>query len=297
MATVLRERTRRPVAADPKRRPRNGRRRVRPNYLAGIGGFVWLGVIIIPIYYIVITSIGRQSDFYTGNPLLPSSNPTLDSYRAVLDNDFLLYLGNSVVVTVASVVVTVGVSLMAAYAIVRSRARMVRLTFSLFLLGLAIPLQATIIPLYYMIGQAHLYDTLLALILPSIAFAIPITVLILVNFIRDIPAELFESMRVDGASHWRLFISLVVPLSRPAITTVTLYNALNVWNGFLFPLVLTQSADKRVLPLSLWTFQGQFSINVPAILAAVVLSTLPIFVLYVLGRRQLVAGLTAGFGK
>ncbi|WP_138419235.1 carbohydrate ABC transporter permease [Sinomonas gamaensis] len=295
MATTLQERRRAVSAAE---RGRAGRgRRVRPNYLAGLGGFVWLAIIIVPIYYIVITSVGQQSDFYTGNPLLPSSNPTLDSYQAVLDNDFFLYLANSLVVTVASVVVTVGISLMAAYAIVRSRARVVRLTFSLFLLGLAIPLQATIIPLYYMIGQAHLYDTLLALILPSIAFAIPITVLILVNFIRDIPGELFESMRVDGASHWRMFLSLIIPLSRPAIATVTLYNALNVWNGFLFPLVLTQSPDKRVLPLALWTFQGQFTINVPAILAAVVLSTLPIFVLYVLGRRQLVAGLTAGFGK
>jgi raffinose/stachyose/melibiose transport system permease protein len=117
------------------------------------------------------------------------------------------------------------------------------------------------------------------------------------DFLRDIPDELYESMRADGAGHWRLLWSLAVPLSRPALITVTIYDALNVWNGFLFPLILTQSPDKRVLPLFVWSFQGEFTINTPAILAAVVLSTLPILALYILGRRQLIGGLTAGFGK
>jgi raffinose/stachyose/melibiose transport system permease protein len=284
-------------AARVVRRTRKRRAGERPNVLAGIGGFIWLGIIILPIYYIVITSVRPQAGFFSSNQLLPPANPTLDQYLLVLQSDFVLYLANSVIITVASVVITVFVSLMAAFAIVRSRTRFVRASFTLFLLGLAIPLQATIIPLFYMLSKAGLYDSLAALILPSIGFAIPLTVLILANFIRDIPNELFESMKVDGSSNWRMLFSLVLPLSRPAIVTVALYNALNVWNGFLFPLVLTQSPDKRVLPLSLWTFQGQFSVNVPAVLAAVVLSTLPIFVLYVFGRRQLLAGLTAGFSK
>jgi raffinose/stachyose/melibiose transport system permease protein len=265
--------------------------------IGGIGGFAWFFIIIIPIYYIVITSLRPQAGFYAGNQLVPPSNATLDQYVLVLKSDFLLYLANSVIVTVVSVVVTVFISIMAAYTIVRSRTRFVRSSFSLFLLGLAIPLPATIIPLFYMLTKAGLYDTLFALILPSIGFAIPLTVLILANFIRDVPNELFESMRVDGARNWRMLYSLVIPLSRPAIVTVSVYNALNVWNAFLFPLILTQSPDKRVLPLSLWTFQGQFTVNVPAVLAAVVLSTLPIFVLYIFGRRQLVSGMTAGFNK
>ena len=92
---------------------------------------------------------------------------------------------------------------------------------------------------------------------------------------------------------WRL----VAPMTKPAIITVAIYDALTVWNGFLFPLILTQSADKRVLPLSLWAFQGSFSVNIPAVLAAVVLSVVPLLVAYSVGRRQLVSGLTAGFGK
>jgi len=112
-----------------------------------------------------------------------------------------------------------------------------------------------------------------------------------------VPNELFESMRLDGATDWRMLWTLVVPLSKPAIITVAIYDALNVWNGFLFPLILTQSSDKRVLPLSLWSFQGEFSSNIPAVLAAVVLSVLPMLAAYAIGRRQLVSGLTAGFTK
>ena len=104
-------------------------------------------------------------------------------------------------------------------------------------------------------------------------------------------------MEVDGASPTRAFLTLALPLSRGGITTVGIYTAMGAWNGFLFPLVLTQSADVRVLTLGLWTFQGQFGINVPAICAAVTLSLLPLLALYLAGRRQLLSGLTAGFGK
>ncbi|MFC7642933.1 carbohydrate ABC transporter permease [Streptosporangium lutulentum] len=168
---------------------------------------------------------------------------------------------------------------------------------SLFLMGLAIPLQATIIPVFLIIIRLRLYDSLLGLVLPSIAFAIPLSVLILANFIRDVPKELFESMRLDGAGEIATLWRLALPLTMPAVVTVTIYNALTIWNGFLLPLVLTQSPDKRTLPLALWSFQGQYSVNVPAVLASVVLTTIPILAMYVIGRRQLLSGLTAGFSK
>ncbi|KHF43829.1 ABC transporter permease [Saccharomonospora viridis] len=271
--------------------------RTRPNVLGGLAGFAWLLVVLVPVYYVVITSLRDQEGFFSSNPLAPPADPTLDSYRLVLENDFLRYLGNSVVVTLATVLITVSVSLLAAYYVVRGGGRLARLTYRSFLLGLAIPLQATIIPVYYLITQIQLYDTLWAIILPSAAFAIPLSVVILANFLRDVPNELFESMRMDGAGHWRMVWSLVLPLTRPAVVTVAVYDALQVWNGFLFPLILTQSPDQRVLPLALWSFQGQFTVNIPAVLAAVVLSTLPVLALYILGRRQLIGGLTAGFGR
>jgi raffinose/stachyose/melibiose transport system permease protein len=104
-------------------------------------------------------------------------------------------------------------------------------------------------------------------------------------------------MRLDGCSDWAMMWRLALPMTRPAVVTVGIYNALGVWNGFLFPLILTQSPSTRVLPLSLWTFQGEFSVNIPAVLASVVLATLPLLVIYVVARRQLLSGLTAGFSK
>ncbi|MFC3298066.1 carbohydrate ABC transporter permease [Arthrobacter agilis] len=274
-----------------------GSGRQTPNVLGGLGGWVWLVLIILPVYYVVITSLKNQSGFFGSNPLAPPTDPTLANYRTVLEADFVQYFVNSVIVTLGSVIPAVAVSFMAAYAVVRGRGRIIASAHTLFLLGLAIPLQATIIPIYFMITRASLYDTLLALILPSIAFAIPISVLILSNFLRDVPRELFESMRLDGCSEFTMMWRLALPLVRPAVVTIAIYNALNVWNGFLFPLILTQSPDKRVLPLSLWAFQDEFTVNIPAVLAAVVLSTLPLVVLYALARRQLVSGLTAGFNK
>jgi raffinose/stachyose/melibiose transport system permease protein len=272
-------------------------RLLRTNPLGALGGLAWLVIVLVPVYWVVVTSLRTREGFFDANPLAVPSHPTLENYRLVLDNDFAHFLLNSLLVTVGATLLTLVVSFLAAYAIVRGTSRALRWAFSVFLLGLAIPLQATIIPVYYLIVKAQMYDTLAAIVLPSAAFAIPLTVIIMVNFLRDIPDELYESMRADGAGHWRMLWSLALPLSRPALITVTIYDALNVWNGFLFPLILTQSPDKRVLPLFVWSFQGEFTINVPAILAAVVLSTLPILALYVVGRRQLISGLTAGFGK
>jgi raffinose/stachyose/melibiose transport system permease protein len=279
---------------------------VRRNPIPGIlrrtlttgAALFWTAIVVVPIYWLVVTSLRSQADFTADSPLALPGHPTLDSYRAVLDGDFTTYLLNSVVVTAGTVVIAVAVALMAAFSIVRNAGtRISRMSFRLFLLGLAIPLQAVIIPVYLLIIRMRLYDSLLAIVLPSAAFALPITVMILVSFLRDVPRSLFEAMIVDGAGDWRMLWSLAAPLARPALMTVAVYDGLQVWNGFLFPLILTQSPGARVLPLSLWTFQGEFTIDVPAVLAAVVLSCMPLFAAYLVGWRQLVAGMTAGFGK
>jgi raffinose/stachyose/melibiose transport system permease protein len=287
-----------PVATPPKvsstrrRRVKGGR-----NYLGGFFGSVWLMIIIIPVYYVLITTFKDQGAYFTQNPLALPNPPTLTAYQQVVEAGIIRYFFNSVIVTVGAVIPLVLFSFLASYAIVRGDSRLLRFSRTLFLLGLAIPLQATIIPIYLIITRIHMYDSLGALILPSIAFGIPLTVLILSNFIRDVPRELFESMRLDGCTDWQMAWKLAFPLTRPAIVTVSIYNGLNVWNGFLFALILTQSPEKRVMPLALWAFQGEYQVNIPAILAAVVLSTLPILILYIVGRRQLLRGLTAGFGK
>ena len=287
-------RTQRP-ASPPGQRARHLR---DMNWVGGLASWLWLAIVIIPIYWIVITSFKGQDTYFSGNPMAPPTSPTLDNYKLVIQSDFPRYFLNSVLVTIGAVIPALVVSFMAAYGIVRGAGnRLLQFINAIFLTGLAIPIQAVIIPVYLIIIKLGLYDTLLAIILPSIAFAIPLSVLVLSNFIRDVPKELFESMRVDGATEWRTLWSLAFPLTRPAMVTVAIYNGLAIWNGFLLPLILTQTPSNRLLPLALWSFQGQYSVNIPAVLAAVVLTTLPILILYVVGRRQLLSGLTAGFSK
>ena len=268
------------------------------NWFGGLAGWIWLAIVMIPLYWIVVTSFKDQSAYFTQNPFALPSAPTWANYKLVIESDFPRYFLNSVIVTIGVIIPAVAISFMAAYAIIRGAgSRWLAGVNGLFLMGLAIPLQATIIRVYLLIIRMHLYDSLVALILPSIAFSIPLSVLVLTNFVRDVPKELFESMRVDGATEWDMMRKLALPLTRPALVTVSIYNGLAVWNGFLLPLILTQSPDKRTLPLALWTFQGQFGINTPAIAASVTLTTVPILVMYAIGRRQLLGGLTAGFGK
>lgn len=268
------------------------------NPLGALAGLAWLAIVLIPLYWVVITSLRSQAGFFGSSQLALPHPLTFSNFHLVLSGQFGTYLRNSVIVTAAAVVIILAVALMAGYGIVRAgRHKATWTAFNLFLIGLAIPLQATIIPVYYVITKLHLYDTLLAVILPSAAFAIPVSVLILVNFLRDVPGELYEAMHVDGAGEWRMLWTLAVPLARPALVAVGIYDALNVWNGFLFPLILTQSPGRAVLPLALFNYEGQYAINVPAILAAVVLSLLPILALYAAARRQLLGGLTAGMGK
>jgi raffinose/stachyose/melibiose transport system permease protein len=286
------------ASAPAKRGATPGGKVAKYNWLGGSLSWIWLIIAMLPVYWIIITGFKTQSNYYVINTLLPPKSLTWDNYKLVLQNHVVHYFFNSVLVTLGSVIPAVGISFMAAYAIVRGAGnRWLRSMNSLFLMGLAIPLQAVIIPVYLIIIRLKLYDTLLAIALPSISFAIPLSVLVLSNFIRDVPKELFESMRMDGATEWGTLWRLAFPLTRPALVTVTIYNGLGIWNGFLLPLVLTQSEDKRTIPLALVGFQGQFGVNVPAIAAAVTLTTLPIILLYAIGRRQLLSGLTAGFGK
>jgi raffinose/stachyose/melibiose transport system permease protein len=268
----------------------------RLNPIAFVLSLAWLVIVALPVYWMLITSFRHQAGYLTKDPLVPGQG-TIGEYHRVIDVGFLGYLANSAIVTVSVVAIVSVCALMASYAIVRGTGWVSSGTFRLFLLGLAIPLQATIIPVYYVISKLGLYDTLPALILPTAAFALPISVLILANFLRDVPSSLFEAMRVDGASEWVMLWRLAAPLSRPALLTVGIFASLQAWNGFLFPLVLTQSSSTRVLPFALYDFQTQFGIDVPAVLAAVVLTTLPVLLLYLIGRRQLLGGFTAGFSR
>ncbi|MGP5715311.1 carbohydrate ABC transporter permease [Brachybacterium tyrofermentans] len=270
---------------------------MRRNWIGGAFGWVWLVIAILPLYFVAITSLKSINTYFGSNPVMPSPKLAVENFTAVLEADFAMYLLNSVLVALGTVIPLVGMAFMASFSIVRSGHRFFSPVRSLFLLGLAIPVQATIVPIYLLIIRMHMYDSLVALMLPGIAFGLPLSVLIISNALRDVPRELFEAMDIDGCTEWQKMWRLALPICQPAIVTVAVYQALMSWNGFLFPLILTQSPDKRTLPLALWSFQGEYATNVPVVMAAVILSSIPIILLYAFGRRYLVSGMTAGSSK
>ncbi|NMH82636.1 carbohydrate ABC transporter permease [Pseudonocardia xinjiangensis] len=269
----------------------------RPNVVGGLGAGVWFVIVAVPLYFLAVTSFRASGAYLSDGPLALPRSLTADNYITVLTSQFPRYFINNLLVTVACVAIVIVLALPAAYAIVRSRSRLVSTGFSIVLLGLAVPAQAVIVPLYLMITQLRLYDSLLAIILPTAAFALPLSIVVLTSSLRDVPKELYEAITIDGAGTVRTLFSLVLPLSRSGLATIGIFTALQAWNGFLFPLVLTQNPDVRVLTLGLWDFQGQYGTNVPLVTAAVTLSLLPLLVVYLLARRFLLAGLTAGAGK
>jgi len=264
--------------------------------LAGVTAFlfssVWLVIVLAPIYFMILSSLRRQGTYVTANPWVPTGPLSLHQYSVVFHSGLGTYFVNSIIVTFACVILTLLLSLAAAFRMMRGTSRFSGLSLRLIAFGIAVPIQAIVIPLYIIIDKIGLYDTLTALILVMSASAIPVSVLIMISYVRDIPRELLDAMAADGANEWRIFFSLIVPLARPVLATVGIYDGINVWNNFLLPLILTQSNHTAVLPLGLYKFQSQFGIDVPAVMAAVLLSAIPLLVLYVLMRKQFINGLS-----
>ncbi|WP_412180599.1 carbohydrate ABC transporter permease [Streptomyces sp. ADMS] len=284
-----------PPPTDAHRRRRHWTRRANP--LAGLGSAVWLVIVLVPIYAMLSASLTGPDKALTGNPLKPPTDPTLDNYNTVLNSGFGHLLSNTVIVAVTVVGIVLGLCVPLAYVAVRTRTRWSGAAFRLFLLGVAIPAQAVVVPLYLLIAKLDLYDSLLAVILPTAAFAMPVSVLVLTGTLRDISEDLYEAMALDGASPLRMLFQLTIPLAKGGISTVVIYAALQAWNGFLFPLIFTQSDEPRVLTLGIFNYVSQFGVNIPALLASVVLSGIPIFAVYLVARRALIGGLMGVGGK
>ncbi len=255
---------------------------------------LWAGICFFPIYYMVTTSLKTQAEYLKPPPWGLPQALNLSNYVAVLEAGFSRYFLNSLVVAGSAALLSVLLGLMVAYALVRGRGWLYRGSLFLFVLGFAVPAQATVVALYALARGVGLYDTLLVVILPLAGFALPVTVLVLTNFLREIPQALFEAMEIEGAGHAVILRHLVGPLSLRALVSMGLFNFIGSWNALLFPLILTQSPEVRVLPMAVWTFTGQFGINVPAVMAAVTLSALPLILGYMLARREILNALRGG---
>ncbi|WP_093802602.1 carbohydrate ABC transporter permease [Streptomyces sp. Wb2n-11] len=269
----------------------------RPHYLAGAGSLVWLLLVGLPLYVMLAATVQTRTEYARNGPLALPESFTFDNYTGAFSGGFGQYLVNTFIVTASVIALVLLLVPPLAFAIVRSRSRITSGVFRLFLLGLAIPAQAVIVPMFYLISKAGLYDNLIGVILPTAAFCLPISALILSGAMRDISPELYEAMAIDGAPPRQIFFRLVLPLSKGGLSTIVVFSALQAWNGFLFPLVLTQSESTKLITLGLYDFQTEYGINIPGLLAAVVLSTVPVLLVYLFARRALVQGLMGVGGK
>lgn len=266
--------------------------------IIGILVAFWVLVAVTPFFYMVMTSLKQQKELFTsGMFALPQSFYTGNFREILTKGSFFRYLGNSVFVVGLSLLLALAVSALAAYPLARFVFRGSKALYLLILAGMAIPLHATLIPVFLMSKSVGIYDTHWALIGPYVAFNTPMSAFILTGFMKTIPGELEEAAEIDGCGKIRTFFSVILPLSVPGLATLAIYNSVMMWNEFIFALVLTQSVSVRTLPLSIWEYQGQYSANQTMIMAALTLSALPMVIAFIIGQDKLIKGMMAGAVK
>lgn len=260
-------------------------------------GLFWLAVTTVPFLFMVMTTFKTQQESFASSVWALPEALDFVNYIDVLSGPFFSYLKNSVMVVAISVVLIVLIAAMAAYAFARIRFRFNESLFGLIVAGMIVPIHITLVPIYLMTREIGLYDSQFALIGPYVATSLPISVFILTEFMRQIPKELEEAARLDGCGPFAIFFKIFLPLSGPGLSTIAIYNAIMLWNEFIFAYVLTSSTSTRTLPLAIWDYQGQYTANIPAILTVVTLTSLPLVVAYAFGQERIVKGMMAGSVK
>lgn len=250
-----------------------------------------------PILLVVVGSFRKNSELLTEPIGLPGSAGLSNYTRAWQNASLSTYFVNSLVVTVAAVALCVGTSSLLAYALARWRFFGRSVVAAYVIAGLMIPAKLGLLPVFYMFESADLIDSRVALVLLYAAGGVPFSVFVLMGFLRGVPRELEEAALIDGASEWRIFGSVVLPLMRPALATVTVFQFAPVWNDFFYPLVLIRSEGKYTIPVGLTRFIGEYATDRGALFAGLVLALAPLVMIFVLATRQVVAGLTAGIGR
>ena len=237
---------------------------------------------------------GNMEFFTTPVWSLPKTFDLTNFIHVTIKSGFYRYFLNSIFVCIVSVIIIILTGALASYVIAKLEFKFNNLVFMLFVAGMMIPIHSTLIPVYKMNLSLGLYDTLTGLIGPYVAFSLPVSIFILTGFIRDIPHELEEAAIIDGASYYSIFSKIILPLAKPAISTVAIYNFTMLWNEFAYALVLTSSPEKRILTLGLFEFQSAYGVDIPKTLTALLLSVLPLFIMYVFFQEKIIKGMTAG---
>jgi len=252
--------------------------------------------IVYPLAWMVYSAFKTNSAILS-DPFSFPLHPTLQNFRDLLaDGEVPVWLQNSTLVTVVSVVAIVGLSAAAAYGFSTFSFRGKTPLFAFLLIGLMVPPQALVIAGYKWITVLNLQDSYGGLIFTYCAWT-PFGILVLRNFFDSVPKELREAALVDGASHLRIFWQVLLPLARPQLTTIAIFNVIWVWNDFIYPLVYIQSQDKYTVPVGVLQFQGRSSAALGTQMAVLAVATALPLLVYVVFRRQFVRGIVQGAVK
>lgn len=262
-----------------------------------IPAIAWLLITCAPFVFMLFGTFKDTSELYTNGVFSLPESINFENYAEVIKGSFLTYLLNSIMVVGVSLLIVLAVSAFAAYPLSRFRLAFNKKAFVLIVAAMAIPVHVTLIPVFLVIQKVHLYDSIWALVGPYTAFNLPISIFILTSFMEEIPGELEQAAEIDGCSRYRIFFEVILPLTKPGLATLAIYNGVNMWNEFIFALVLTQSVDSRTLPLSIWDYQGQYASDMPMIMTVLTLSTLPMIICYIVGQDFLIKGMMAGAVK
>lgn len=253
---------------------------------------VLIAVCVLPVAYIVLGGFRTNSQITTNPSGLPAPWVTTN-YTDVLTSDtFWTQFGNSVFSAVLTTIGCIALALAASYVIARYVFRGKNAMFSLFAAGLMFPMTVAITPLFILVRALGLTNNLFGVILPQIAFALPMTVIILVPFLRAIPKEIEEAAAIDGQGRLGFFFRMVLPLSMPGVITTGILAFIGAWNNYMLPLFILSDPNKYTLPLGVQAFASQHSVDTAAVLAFTSLSMLPALLFFSMFERRIVGGLT-----
>ena len=256
-------------------------------------------IALFPVFVIIVNSFKERRAIFREPLALPDAESfSLIGYQTVMkQGDFFLYFQNSFIVTVASLFFILLFGAMAAFALAEYRFRGNMLMGLYLALGIMIPIRIGTVAILQMMVSTGLVNTLWALILVYTAQGLPLAVFILSEFMRQVSDDLKNAGRIDGLSEYKIFFRLVLPLVRPAMATVAVFNMIPIWNDLWFPLILAPAEEVKTLTLGSQVFIGQFVTDWNAVLSALSLAILPVLVLYVIFSRQLIRGITSGAVK
>ena len=259
---------------------------------------IWAIINLFPIYFIFTFSLKSNEEIFGENIIgLPKEWLWSNYTTALHTGNMGLYFFNSILVTTLAIAISIMAAMMACYAITRIKWRFSRLTNAFFMLGLTIPIQASIVPVYVVMSRAHWLNKYSTLIIPYSAFALSMAILICTGFMSEIPYALDEAARIDGCGLFRTFFTIILPLMKPAVSTVGIYSYLQCWNEFMFANVFISDSAHRTLPVGIKALSGQHTTDWGPIGAALVIATFPTLIVYLFLSRKIQASFIAGAVK